>query len=109
MRLLAELLTVSDGFYTERAERSLQPPLQKCRKAAPPKKCREVSTTVVLNQGGFNEVVSRVPWTLDPSELKKKGQKVEGKCRRLKKKKKKKKRRSNGQRIRKCTTKADKD
>ena len=31
----------SDGFYTERAERSLQPPLQKCRKAAPPKKCRK--------------------------------------------------------------------
>ena len=30
----------------ERAERSLQaPPLQKCRKAAPPKKCRKVSTT----------------------------------------------------------------
>ena len=60
----------SDGFYTERAERSLQAPLQKCRRAAPPKKCREVSTTVVLNQGGFDEVVSRVRWTLDPSELK---------------------------------------
>ena len=57
----------------------------KRRKAAPPKKCREASTTVVLNQGGF-EVVSRVRWTLDPSELKKKGQKDEGKCRRLKKK-----------------------
>ena len=26
---------LSDGFYTERAERSLQAPLQKCRKAAP--------------------------------------------------------------------------
>ena len=35
----------SDGFYMERAERSLQAPLQKCRKAAPPKKCREASTT----------------------------------------------------------------
>ena len=43
----------------ERAERSLQAPLQICRKAAPPKKCREVSTTVVLNHGGFDEVVSR--------------------------------------------------
>ena len=29
----------------ERAERSLQAPLQKCRKASPPKKCREASTT----------------------------------------------------------------
>ena len=57
-------ITISDGFYTERAERSLQAPLQKCRKAAPPKKCREASTTVVLNQGGFDEVVSRVRWTL---------------------------------------------
>ena len=37
---------------SERSGRS-RPPLQKCRKAAPPKKCREVSTTVVLNQGGF--------------------------------------------------------
>ena len=60
------------------------PPLQKCRKAAPPKKWRKVSTTVVLNQGGFDEVVSRVRWTLDPSE----GKKVERKCRRPKKKKK---------------------
>ena len=29
----------------ERAERLLQAPLQKCRKAVPPKKCREASTT----------------------------------------------------------------
>ena len=51
---------------TERSGRS-RPLLQKCRKAAPPKKCRrEVSTAVVLNQGGFDEVVSRVRWTLDP-------------------------------------------
>ena len=35
----------SDGFYTERAERSLQAPPPKCLKAAPPKKCREASTT----------------------------------------------------------------
>ena len=83
----------------------------------PQKKCREVSTTVVLYQGGFDEVVSRVRWTLDPSELKKKGQKVEGKCRRLKKKKKKKKVKGlqhnendeNGQRTQKYTTKTDKD
>ena len=54
---------------SERSGRS-SPLLQKCRKAALPKKCREVSTTVVLNQGGFDEVVSRVRWTLDPSELK---------------------------------------
>ena len=30
--------TNSDGFYMERAERSLQAPLQKCRKATPPLK-----------------------------------------------------------------------
>ena len=47
----AILYMPGDGFYTERAERSLQAPLQKCREAAPPKKCREASTTVVLNQG----------------------------------------------------------
>ena len=41
-----------------------RPPLQKCCKAAPPKKCREASATVVPNQGGFDEVVSRVRWTL---------------------------------------------
>ena len=35
----------SDCFSMERAERSLQAPLQKCRKAAPPKKYREASTT----------------------------------------------------------------
>ena len=96
----------SDGFYMER---SLQAPLQKCRKAAPPKKCCEVSTTVDLNQGGFDEVVSRVRWTLDPSELKKKGQKVEGKCRRLKKKIKGLQHNENGQRTQKYTTKTDKD
>ena len=41
----------SDGFYTERAERSLQAPLPKMSQNSPPKKCREASTTVVLNQG----------------------------------------------------------
>ena len=70
---------ISNGFYTERAERaerSLQaPPPKNVAKQPPPKKCREVSTTVVLNQGGFDEVISRVRWTLNPSELKKKGQK----------------------------------
>ena len=35
----------SDGFYIERAERSLQAPPQKCRKPAPAKKCREASIT----------------------------------------------------------------
>ena len=35
---------------SERSGRS-RPSLQKCRKAAPPKKCRKASTTVVLNQG----------------------------------------------------------
>ena len=50
------ILTLSDGFYTERAERSLQAPLQKCRKAAPPKKGREASTTVVLNQGSVDVI-----------------------------------------------------
>ena len=70
---------------SERCGRSMSLP-PKMSQSSPPKKCREASTTVVLNQGGFDEVVSRVPWTLDPSELKKKGQKVEGKCRRLKKK-----------------------
>ena len=40
----------SDGFYMERAERSLQAPLQKFRKAAPPKKCREASTTKKMPQ-----------------------------------------------------------
>ena len=95
-----------------RSERSgrFRPPLQKCRKAAPPKKCREVSTTVVLNQGGFDEVVSRVRWTLDPSEIKKKDQKVEEKCRRLKKNKVKGlQHNENGQRTQKYTTKTDKD
>ena len=37
----------SDGFYTERGERSLQAPPPK---AAPPKQWREASTTVVLKQ-----------------------------------------------------------
>ena len=76
----------SDGFCTERAVRSLHVPPPKMSQSSPPKKCREASTTVAVNQGGFDEVVSKVPWTLDPSELKKKGQKVEGKCRSLKKK-----------------------
>ena len=71
--------TVSDGFYTERAERSLQDLLQKCCKAAPPKKCREASTTVVLIQGGFD---ARVRWTLSDILPYRR-------CRRLKKKKKK--------------------
>ena len=68
---LSQTHTHSDGFYTERAERSLQ---------APPKKCGEASTTVVLNQRGFDEVVSRVRWTLSDILTYRR-------CRRLKKKK----------------------
>ena len=55
--------TVMVFIRSERSGHS-RPPLQKCCKAAPRKKCREAFTTVVLNQGGFNEVVSRVRWTL---------------------------------------------
>ena len=43
--IISEKQQLSDVFYIERAERSLQAPLQKCRKAVPHKKCREVSTT----------------------------------------------------------------
>ena len=36
---------LSDGFYMERAERSLQAPLKNVAKQPPSKKCREASTT----------------------------------------------------------------
>ena len=44
----------SDGFLYGASGAVASGPHQKnvaCRKAAPPKKCREASTTVVLNQG----------------------------------------------------------
>ena len=68
---------------SERSGRS-RPPLQKCCKAAPLKKSREASATVVPNQGGFDEVVSRVRWTLSDILTYRR-------CRRLKKKKKRSK------------------
>ena len=54
-----------------------RPPLPK---QPPPKKCREASTTVVLKQEGFDEVVSSVRWTISDILTYRR-------CRKLKKKK----------------------
>ena len=42
---LQNVLIISDDFYMERAERSLQAPPPKMSQSSHPKKCREASTT----------------------------------------------------------------
>ena len=52
-RIIVLVTVTSDGFYTERAERSLQPPSKNVAKQPPLKNAAKYLPTVVLNQGGF--------------------------------------------------------
>ena len=55
------MVAISDGFYMERAERSLQAPLQKCRKAAPLKNAaKKAATKYAVNAALLKNAVKQL-------------------------------------------------